>query len=883
MAHTTSLTQANDDEIIELTDIVEKGTVPQGSGLVSSQDSQSLLESQMSDLLSDDASDVNGIDELDLDSLLGDSPEPDDLFPQDSFDDDPDSPDSAITGLSSSVAMPEHNLAAAKPQISADIDFDSLLQEMVDAKTEPQGFAEPENLELSSATSAQMSSGKSVDTTDDADFLGELDDVDNLLRGLVPPGQPSEPLPSATASLASADDEEEHDLAALLAGLDKTTTKSGHTQAHAEVDDLDALLDSIMNPSEVDRGEEKNGAYRLASPIEVEMSEISGDNIADNSRDTSAETSAEALVGALAGETELSAGFDDLDSLLSAALQPAPVTPPATPVPATAKPLVAAEPDDQPDFSNFDSELDALLAQSAAEANLTSPEVAPAEAQDDFIDLEALLQDAAQTLPPPSAKTSGTGDDFDLDALLSTMQKSSSENAPKSELPSPSTALLENDIFLPENDVVDSLDDFDTELDSIFAPPTSQVTDDAVATKESASEEASDSHDSFADFDLDAFLSDLGPLENAEETKDSSAQSEDESDLAPEQEEQLDDQDHRVQELALAALSEALGDDEHAFTLDIPSEIDSRESNASAQAKLDHDGLSGDFQGDMLSEQTHSKEHFVSGVFFEEPSDFAAVSEKRMAEGQDDFSDMSFEELPLDNDLGDPLLIDETSAQAELGAVVLQGLEQLATDILSIQEQMNKLSTPESQQGLLLALQENFAQIQEDVQQLSERQAMSLAAVEARISDLEAQFSEEFAVHSGSTKESLTEQLAPVVTRVAALEARPAALAYDDAETLRKLDHLSGIMVALESRLHDVEASQADKADMTQDVARLVDRVEALELSRHRSPDSEEDLPHVSALEDRVKALESNTEKAVAETAARVIREEIAALLSDLS
>lgn len=802
MAHTTSLTQANDDdEIIELTDIVEKGTVP----LVSDQEFSS-LESQMADLLSNDDQEVDNLDELDLDALLGTSGNSEKDFPDDMFDGldakDSDSLDNLLAETAPKMSTPAakafDRAGATDNDVANGLDFDSLLQDMVDTPSSSDRADRGRLDKISDSGVADEGADSSEDTMDD-NFLGSLDEVDNLLRDLVPPAQPASLADHASSKTAEV---EENDLASLLADLDKTPASADKT---GEVDDLDALLDSIMNPFDL---EDPNLA---ASKVPAVTQAV---------------------------DPQAPAGFDDLDALLGAALQP--VLPHAEPV-APSKPNPASEHADEPaalpvlsNTKNDDDALDALLAQSAA-VNLSG---------DDGLDaLDALLNDATQILPPtapaPQKLSAGdvanTGDasDFDLDALLNEMKASSLAQNASGNMPADG-----------EKDEALNLD-----LDSILTDDTDAQAEELLkgifATEETANNGHDDTLDAenttangadiIDDFDLDTFLAGLDTADEnfgAALHAGATIQESPEAVAAYEAE-----QDLKMQEITLAALSEELGENSAEFSLDTA--LDGRESNSADEE---------------YAEQTNSRESISSGVLLDEPELDRPTHSISDVNAPDSLSDIDFDAFPLDNDLGDPLLISEDSPHAELGEAVLQGLDLLATDIAAIQAQLANLAPLESQQGLMGALQGNFAQLQEDVQQLSERQAMSMAAVEARISDMEAQFAEKFAVNSDSALDIVVEQLAFLSTRLDSLESLP-----------------------------DTTQADNEQAGMINDVAKLVDRVDALELHRLETHDATADNVAVSALEERIKTLESNTERAVAEAAARIIREEIAGLLAELS
>ncbi len=190
-------------------------------------------------------------------------------------------------------------------------------------------------------------------------------------------------------------------------------------------------------------------------------------------------------------------------------------------------------------------------------------------------------------------------------------------------------------------------------------------------------------------------------------------------------------------------------------------------------------------------------------------------------------------DLPLESDLGDPLLVGEADrSEQDLGSLVLGSLDALSADIAAMQERINEVADgnggPDS--SAFDALRERVDDLTAEVRDLAERHANGLAAAEARISALEAE------------------------------------LAAQGARTAMPLDlppEGSAFRTGLAALIRESVARE-------------------LQEDEHMPPYAESMSEDMARLEKRVDAMEASGEKAAAEAAARVIREEIAALLAEM-
>lgn len=202
---------------------------------------------------------------------------------------------------------------------------------------------------------------------------------------------------------------------------------------------------------------------------------------------------------------------------------------------------------------------------------------------------------------------------------------------------------------------------------------------------------------------------------------------------------------------------------------------------------------------------------------------FAATESEETATGAD---------LPLASDLDDPLLVGEAERpEPDLSALVLSSLDALAADIAAMQEKINEVADgnggPDS--SAFDAVRERVDDLTAEVRDLAERHADGLAAAEARISALEAE------------------------------------LAAQGARTVTPLELPS-----------EGSAFRTELAALIREVV-----VRELQEGEHVPPYAESMSEDMARLEERVDAMEASGEKAAAEAAARVIREEIAALLAE--
>lgn len=398
-----------EDDIIELTDIVEEGTPPAADeaadDLFGAADGDIDFEKELEDLFSDDSSASQkesgkgtggGLDfESDLDDLLGgldgeDKPagsaaasssastdddfsaELDDLLNSQGSsapasginDDDFDADLDALLGDLDTPDTP----AATSARTSAE---DDLLSEL--------GLA-PETLSKP-APKAPPSAAESTGTTGDIDFS----ELDALIEDMEVPkgGKPAAPQ----------EDDGLPDLSDLDALLDEAAageavlTPSNH---NAPADDLDALLDSL------------DGAE-----MEPESAAGNGDDDLDLDKLLA---EAEAANAPQAQELHPAGDTDDIDSLL-ADLDAVPAPPPPA---APAAPL-AFDPNetlDSPDMGELDALLDSL-------GGATEENALPATAEiEDIPELDDILGESTQPERSDAAPVFEEADIDDLDALL---------------------------------------------------------------------------------------------------------------------------------------------------------------------------------------------------------------------------------------------------------------------------------------------------------------------------------------------------------------------------------------------------------------------------------------------------------------------------------
>ncbi|MBS5049702.1 MAG: hypothetical protein KHZ29_07450 [Desulfovibrionaceae bacterium] len=293
-----------DDDIIELTDIVEKGAVPAASGDAGAGDNP--LESQMADLLAETGKGpVSGEDAFDLDSLL------------------------KASGLNDGGELAEAKTAG----VSSD------------------------------AASAEVA-GREAPSDEESD-MPDMGEVDALLRDLVAPEQPEVPASDSVPDAASASTTDFEAVLQASAERENTVQDTDESGAAAEpevdVDDLDSLLDSIMNPGTVTTVPSEAGASDMEETAEIaDLDALLNAAQADDAHAKLSVTSSEAAESALKTAA------------------PAPEAPVLSPVSAVEAELPEISSDVEPPAVDMedDFDLDALLG--AARAEMTDESAAPA-------------------------------------------------------------------------------------------------------------------------------------------------------------------------------------------------------------------------------------------------------------------------------------------------------------------------------------------------------------------------------------------------------------------------------------------------------------------------------------------------------------------------
>ena len=324
---------------------------------------------------------TDGIGELDL--LTADNAEAFDL----TTDDEPAAVDSLfeIDELDAATAESERSLAAADP---VDVNGSMVLDDL------EAGVDSADLFEVSSpdeADSAPLES--SLSEADDLLSINDvIDERDGLETGLM------EEADLGRDSSASSDAAE--DLVGLDALLDDAPTDTaGAAGEETRLDALDALLEDA--PAVSDAGEETNlddldALLEDAPTATNNTADFDGldallddaPSVAETGTDEADFDSLDALLDDAPAGSQTAAGFDELDDLLGAD---------------AAHGLTAAGEGDV----DFD-ELDALIGDDSP-PKVTEASAANAAADDDFGDLEKLLEEADQALGGPSASIRSTG------------------------------------------------------------------------------------------------------------------------------------------------------------------------------------------------------------------------------------------------------------------------------------------------------------------------------------------------------------------------------------------------------------------------------------------------------------------------------------------
>ncbi len=332
------------DDIIELTDIIEKGTVPAAA------------------------------DAVDFDKEL------EDLFA-----------DSDIEAAISNLSLPDEAPSPAKAAVQepADTGLDSDIDAFLDALDGP-GHAAPENVAPKLAQPTPTPGGRPVNP-DEQLQMPDMSDMDSLLEQL--------DAPAATKSAGNIEDLDAGDLDALLDDIlggapasPKAATMTPPPATEAEpapmsLDDLDALLDAPVAPAAPAAPEP--AAERAPGTATMSLDDI--DALFDAPVAPAAPATPEPASEPASGTAAMR--LDDIDALFDAPVAPAA---PAAPEPASEPTPGTAT----MSLDDIDALLDAPVAPSAPAAPEPAAEPTPGTAAMSLDDIDALL-DAAPRPPAP--------------------------------------------------------------------------------------------------------------------------------------------------------------------------------------------------------------------------------------------------------------------------------------------------------------------------------------------------------------------------------------------------------------------------------------------------------------------------------------------------
>ena len=413
------------DDIIELTDIIEKGTVPAAA------------------------------DAVDFDKEL------EDLFA-----------DSDIEAAISNLSLPDEAPSPAKAAVQepADTGLDSDIDAFLDALDGP-GHAAPENVAPKLAQPTPTPGGRPVNP-DEQLQMPDMSDMDSLLEQL--------DAPAATKSAGNIEDLDAGDLDALLDDIlggapasPKAATMTPPPATEAEpapmsLDDLDALLDAPVAPAAPAAPEP--AAERAPGTATMSLDDI--DALLDTPVAPAAPAAPEPAAEPAPGTATMS--LDDIDALFDAPVAPAA---PATPEPASEPASGTAT----MNLDDIDALFDAPVAPAAPAAPEPASEPASGTATMSLDDIDALLDapvaPAAPAAPEPASEpTPGTAAMSldDIDALLDAPVAPAAPVAPEPTAePVSGTATM-------------SLDDIDALLDAAPMPP---APEEAMPAHDTAAEE----------------------------------------------------------------------------------------------------------------------------------------------------------------------------------------------------------------------------------------------------------------------------------------------------------------------------------------------------------------------------------------------------------
>ncbi|UZP66225.1 hypothetical protein N1030_11395 [Desulfovibrio mangrovi] len=397
-----------EDDIIELTDIVEKGTPPAADetadDLFDAGGGEVDFEKELEDLFSDDADTVapqqagkgagDGLDfESDLDDLLGSLDS--DGESQAASPAKSDSGDDDFSAELDDLLNAQDAPAAPSPdEDDFDADLDALLGDLDTPaakapKAAPAAAASDEDDLLSELG---LAPAKPAAPTADSDADIDFSELDALIEDMEVPKSGKPQAPQEDDGLPDLSDLDSL-LEEAAAGEAVLSAPEGTAPAD-DMEDMDALFDSLTGP----------GA-EIAVPAAGVTDEGLGDDIDLDSLLDEASASAEAPASGDGGDA------DDIESLL-ADLDSVPAPKPAAPL--------AFDPNESlesPDMGELDALLDSLGA--------ATDEELPAAAEAEIPDLDDILGEAAATPSMEEPAEIPAGDDAeaeisldDLDALL---------------------------------------------------------------------------------------------------------------------------------------------------------------------------------------------------------------------------------------------------------------------------------------------------------------------------------------------------------------------------------------------------------------------------------------------------------------------------------
>lgn len=431
---------APDEDIIELTEIVEKGTPP--------------TESAVDDDLFGGESDGDMDFEKELEDLFADTEDLDDASPADEVPASPGEPDENLgddlDDLLNSLDGNEPPAAAPTEDAEDGLDFESELDDLLE------GLDDEASSEAS--TSGTEEETPAPETADDID-----DDLDDLLAGLDDePQTASSPAEDIAATLdpveeptESSDDIDLSELDALIEDMEVPAKSDDIPEDDSlpDLSDIDSLLeeaeagDAILSPTEDSAVEQEampDGIDNMLEGLE-ESTGSPEENLEETLSDEASLDDLDNLLDDLGGNEipleAASAPEEDIDALLNAQEEPD--------IPAAEDPL---------------EDLEDLL----TEAEESSPE------REASSNAEAPEQDDLQELSPEEDDISALLDDLDMEDPSPAQEEHAQE-----ELPTQEEAVEDIDALLNEFDSVEEpveATDVDTAAENEGIAPTAEET-----------------------------------------------------------------------------------------------------------------------------------------------------------------------------------------------------------------------------------------------------------------------------------------------------------------------------------------------------------------------------------------------------------------------